>query len=163
MLDVGSGQGHLLPFLTAQRGFAGRYTGLELLPSFHNTASELYGHHSHAEFICAEFLAHDFGAAKFDYVLSLGGLSVKQPRQDEYDRAFCKKMAGLAHYGISLYLNDAKQMRPGRLEAVPDLVAHDIPQFVAMLEKELAPVGIEVTHYPEPSSQNTMIHVELTR
>lgn len=161
VLDVGSGEGHLFEFLAAQRGFAGHYTGLEVLPFFHEKACELYQRHNQTSFVCAEFLGHDFGAARFDWVLSLGGLSVKQPRQADYDREFCRKMAKLANHGISVYLNDIRQMRPGRLAELPDLNAHDIPAFVAMLNEELEPAAIEVMHYPTPSSQNAIVHATL--
>jgi SAM-dependent methyltransferase len=43
VLDVGSGQGHFLPYLRRQRNFKGSYTGIELLDFFHREAVKLYG------------------------------------------------------------------------------------------------------------------------
>ena len=93
--------------------------------------------------------------------MSLGGLAVKQNQQQEYDLAFCRKMISLARFGISIYLNDMNQMRPVRLEQVPDLAAHDIEDFVSMLKEESSESKVEVVHYPLSNSQNTMIHLVL--
>ena len=163
VLDVGSGEGHFLSFLRSKCGFIGQYTGIELLPFFYEKSIELYGKQDKAEFICAEFLAHDFGTKKFDWVVSLGALAVKQKQQKEYDLAFCRKMISLARYGISIYLNDINQMKPGRLEKVPDLAAHDIDLLTSMLKKECYFSNIDVLHYPLSSSQNTMIHLTIVK
>ena len=159
VLDVGSGEGHLLEFLRRQRGFRGRYTGLEILPMFHEAAMEKYGGDSNSDFVCGEFLEYDFGDAKYDWVLSLGALAVKQERQAEYDLAFCSKMLKLARHGISVYLNDVEQMKPGRREALPSLAAHKIHEFVEMLENNFSLARIEVMHYPDANSQSTMLHL----
>lgn len=161
VLDVGSGEGHLLPFLRQERGFTGSYTGIELLDFLHEKAVELYGNMSNANFIYGEFLSHDFASDKFDWVVSLGSFSVKQLRQDEFDLAFCQKMIHLDKYGVSIFLNDINNMRPGRLEEVPDLAAHDISNFVSMIEKNFTPSKVEVKHYPDNNSQPTMVHIIL--
>lgn len=162
VLDVGSSDGHLLPFLRSERNFQGQYTGVELIPSSHENAIKFYGKEDQAEFICSEFLSYDFGTRKFDWVMSLGGLSVKQEQQQEYDLAFCRKMVSLARYGITVYLNDINQMPPGRLEQFPDLAAHNINDFVSMLKKENSTSKVEFVHFPSPNSQKTMIHLVLS-
>ncbi|MGB3532645.1 MAG: class I SAM-dependent methyltransferase [Microcoleaceae cyanobacterium] len=134
VLDVGSGEGHLLQFLRQKRGFTGSYTGIELLDFFHQKAIERYGNMNNAQFIYGDFLSYDFGQDKFDWVISLGSFSVKQPQQHEFDLAFCRKMINLAEYGVSIFLNDINQMRPNRLEEVPELAAHDINDFVSMVQ-----------------------------
>jgi len=164
VLDVGSGQGHLMDFLRKDKLFTGHYTGLELLPMFHNVAVEKYGSDSNAEFIQGDFMEYDFGSVKFDWVASLGALSFKQENeqeQDAYDLEFCRKMIALAQYGITVYLNDIDHMRPGRLKEVPNLAAHKISDFVSMLRQNFPISKVEVMHYPTPDSQNTMVHAYL--
>ena len=158
---MGSGQGHFLPFLRSERNFSGQYIGIELLPFFHQTALELYGHQRKTNFICAEFLSHDFGDLKFDWVLSLGGLSVKQNQQQAYDLAFCNKMVSLTRHGISIYLNDKQHVPADRLKQVPDLAVHDIPEFVSMLQEQYPQSKTKVIHYPTPTAQKTIIHLKL--
>ena len=132
--------------------------GIEVLDFFHKKAVELYGNQTHTNFIHGEFLNYDFGGKKFDWVFSLGSLSVKQIQQEKHDLVNCRKMIDLANYGISIYLNDIHQMKPGRLEEVPDLAGHDIPKFVSMLEEKLKVSKIEVIHFPSIDSQKTIIH-----
>lgn len=161
VLDVGSGAGHLLKLLRHERHFTGHYVGIELLDFFHDQALEFYGEMENAEFIQAEFLGYDFGETHFDWVISLGSFSVKQSNQAESDLAFCRKMIALANYGVSIFLNDIDQMRPGRLEEVPDLAAHNINDFVAMVRDNFDVSDIAVNHYPTERSQPTMIHIVL--
>ena len=158
VLDIGSGEGHFLNFLRSQREFTGQYVGLELFEIYHNTAVDLYGDDEQAEFIHDEFLTFDFGQQQFDWVVSIGGLGVQQSDKEAYDLAFCQKMISLAKYGISVFVNDIKQMTPGRLEQIPDLAAHDLDEAVAMLNSIGNFSRIEVLHYPLPTSQKTMIN-----
>ncbi len=161
VLDVGSGQGHLLDFLRQERGFAGCYTGIEILDFFHEKAIELYGGRNDAQFIHGEFLNYDFGSETFDWVVSLGSFSVKHPEQQECDLAFCRKMIQLARYGVSIFLNDINNMRPGRLEEVPELAAHDIAEFSSMLQQNFEISKVDIKHYPDEQSQPTMLHIIL--
>lgn len=161
VLDAGSGQGHFMEFLRQKRNFTGKYTGIELLEILHKDAVSLYGKFSNTDWIHGEFLRHNFGSDKFDWVFSMGSLGVKQLPQKDCDLAFCGKMIELARYGISIFLNDVKYMRPGRLKEVPDLAAHDIDEFASMIQKNFAVSEIEIKHYPEERSQPTMVHVIL--
>ena len=128
---------------------------------FHEQALDLYGEMSNARFIYGEFLSHDFGVDVFDWIVSLGSFSVKHSQQQECDLACCRKMIDLARYGVSIFLNDINNMRPGRLEEVPDLVAHDIAEFSSMLQRNFAISQLEIKHYPDEQSQPTMVHIIL--
>lgn len=161
VLDIGSGQGYFLSFLREKRGFEGKYTGLELLPEFDKIAKEVYSNDPQAEFICAEFLAYQFGARKFDWVFSIGSLSPKKPDQEAFDLAFTEKMAGLANKGFSLFLNDLKYIAPSRLEQVPDLAVHDVDKFAGDLEKRFPGSKASIVHYPKEPSQHTFVHLGL--
>jgi len=161
VLDVGSGQGHFMQFLRQERDFTGRYTGIELLDVLHKEAVEFYGKFSDTHFIYGDFLSHNFGSDRFDWVVSLGSLAVKQIPQNECDLAFCRKMINLAQYGVSIFLNDINYMRPGRLEEVPELATHNVDEFIFMIQENFTTSKIEVKHYPDAQSQPTMIHIIL--
>lgn len=161
VLDVGSGEGHLLGYLKTQRQFTGKYIGLELLPKSHQTAVKLYGKEPLAQFICDEFLAYDFGDQKFDWVISLGAISVKQDQQEDHDKAMIKKMISLAKYGISIYINDAQKLDKENLKVVPYLATHNISDFINLLKEEFDPKELMFSHFPHPESYKTMIHLVL--
>ena len=129
------------------------------MPEFHCVAIDLYADGPLAKFICYEFLEYDFWPKRFDWVLSLGALSVKQPKQDEYDKAFIKKTAKLAKNEFSVYLNDVHQMRSGRHKEVSGLAVHNIHEFVGFLKRKFRAAKVELVHYPTQTSQNTGVHV----
>lgn len=72
-------------------------------------------------------------------------------------------MTSLAEYSVNVYLNDINQMRPGRLEEVPDLAAHDVENFVSILKQEPSISKLEMVHCSFPNLQNTMIHLALKK
>lgn len=144
VLDVGSGEGHFKKFLRQQRQFTGQYTGLEMLPEFHKTALEKYSQDEKVELMCEEFLEYDFGDRKFDWVFSLGSLSVKQENLHERDLAFCKKMAALSRFGLTIYLNDEKLVNQKYLDNVNNLAVHNIDNFLKMLGQNFSPVILQV-------------------
>lgn len=159
ILDVGSGEGHFLPFLKTERGFIGRYTALELLDLVHNRATELYGSQPNAHFINAEFLAYNFGEEQFDWVFSLGTLTIKQPQQREHDLAVCRKMIDLAKYGITVFVNNIDLVNPRRIEQMPELACYNIAEFVQMLQAEVPSAKVEAVRYSSEHPQCTMIHL----
>ncbi|MEM7183792.1 MAG: class I SAM-dependent methyltransferase, partial [Spirochaetota bacterium] len=161
VLDIGCGEGHLFEYLYKYRAYTSKYIGIELLPLFYNNACELYANRENTEFICAEFLSHEFGTQKFDWVFSLGSLSVKQENQYEYDLASCQKMVSLAKYGVSVYLNDITNMRSGRQKELPHLAFHNVADFVGMLLDNFPLKEYEVVHFPDATSQKTIIHFTL--
>ncbi len=161
VLDVGSGEGHLMDFLRKHRGFKGEYTGIEVLPSFYNNAVKLFGSQSETKFILSEFLNYDFKGVKYDWVFSLGSLSVLQEKQEEHDSAICKKICSLARYGFSIYINDDSLKSPSK-KPMAGLAYHSMEDFISMLEKEpnvssVEAVVVTVSQY----SRGTIIHAKL--
>ena len=155
VLDVGSGQGHLLYYLRQQRGYHGYYLGVELVPEFYKLASGAYASDPNAEFACAEFLSHDFEGDRFDWVFSYGSLGVAQVNQAEYARATIAKMAELSTRGFSLYVNDRQKM-----ESVPEgLAAHDIWELAHDINEIRPGAEIEATCFPDEQSYNTVLQV----
>lgn len=70
VIDVGAGLGDLLSFLREERGFVGRYTGLDLVPEFVTHARERYQSDKSAIFSVANVLEDDLPRA--DVYLSSG-------------------------------------------------------------------------------------------
>lgn len=158
VLDVGSGQARFYDYLRRERGFLGTYEGIEILPMFHSAASRRLRDQSGVTLIEADFLAHDYEARRFDWVFSLGSLGVFHSEQDAHDLATVTKMLRLARGGVTVYLNDLHRMPSGRLEEVPDLVAHDIPRFVRRVEDLDEAADIEVCCSSE-ARHRTLVHV----
>ncbi len=160
VLDVGSGEGHFLPFLRKSRGFPGQYTGLELLNSSHQKALELYAHQEAVNFLQGEFLHYSFNnEEKFDWVFSLGSLGIRQESYEKHDWDFCHKMLELARYGISIYLNEQDNIYLERTPEFPEIVYHDVAKFTAMLKQICPRLKVEVSHYPTPNTKDTILTV----
>lgn len=159
VLDVGSGEGQFQEFLRKHRQFKGQYVGLELIEEFHQSALEKYGQDENAQFICDEFLNYNFGNQKFDWVFSLGSLSVKQDNLPERDLAFCQKMKELSRYGFSIYLNDLKFYQKGYLEEVENLAIHDIDDFLKMLAQNFSPITLQIDRMLPNAPQGVIIHM----
>lgn len=159
VLDVGSGEGHLLNFLRQNRQFVGQYTGIELLPQFHQQAVQNNSNDTTAHFLQEEFLAYNFGDTTFDWVFSLGSLSVLQPDQTAHDRAFCKKMGAIARQGMTIYLNDAALTKHIDLQVIDGLATHNIDHFVQMLGQNFSPISIEISRLLPLAPQAVIIQV----
>ncbi len=132
VLDVGSGEGHLLPFLRAS-GFRGAYVGVELLEAPHRSAVRRYGRDRNATFMHADFDALDLGDSRFDWVVSLGSLAVRQPDQAASDRRALKRMVDRARVGLALYVNDRRRVPPAWFDDMPRLAAHDLDALGELL------------------------------
>ena len=156
---MGSGEGYFYDFLRKHRQFNGQYVGLELIEQFHQSALEKYDQDENTQFICDEFLNYDFGDQKFDWVFSLGSLSVKQDNMPERDLAFCRKMVELSHYGISVYLNDLKFFKKGYLEEVENLAIHDIDDFLKMLAQNFSPITLQIDRMLPTAPHGVIIHM----
>lgn len=157
VLDFGSGQGHLLPFIRQMRGFRGQYLGVELIPEFHDVAMQLYATDKNAKFICTEFLSHGFQNQIFDWVISLGSFGVAQPQQEKSDITKIRKISTLARRGFSIYLNDVNKMA-----SVPkDLAAHDLDKFSSLILDQHPDAQIDLAWFPTPESYQSVIHVLL--
>ena len=160
VLDVGSGEGHFLPFLRKSCGFTGQYTGLELLNSSHQKALELYAHQEAVNFLQGEFLHYSFeNEEKFDWVFSLGSLGIRQESYENHDWDFCQKMLELARYGISIYLNDQDNTYIERIPEFPEIVYHDVAKFTSMLKQICPTLKVEVSNYPTPNTRDTILTV----
>lgn len=132
VLDVGSGEGHLLGALR-DHGFCGAYLGVELLEGPHRAAVKRYGGDRDATFVCADFEAFDLGETTFEWVFSLGSLGVRQPDQAASDRRALGRMVAAAGKGLVLYANDLSRVPPARLNDMPDLAAHDLGELCELL------------------------------
>lgn len=157
VLDIGSGEGHLLPYLRERCGFSGHYTGIEILSSFYERAVRLYSGVDKAQFIRADFLSYDFGDASFNWVISLGANSVKHDDQEAYDRQLCTRMVELTSLGLSIYVNDAEFFPQERFKDAPGLVAHDV-NGIADLLRDLNMTNIQVNHFSKRIPHQTIIH-----
>ena len=157
ILDIGCGEGHLLPYVRERCGFNGHYTGIEILSSFYDRAVELYGGENNARFIKADFLSWDFEGERFDWVISLGANSVKHDDQEAYDRQLCARMVALTDGGLSIYVNDIEFFPPERFKDAPGLAAHDVNEIAEIL-RELQMTNIRIEHFSERVPHQTIIH-----
>jgi len=132
VLDVGSGEGHLLAALRA-RGFRGAYLGVELLEAPHRAAVRRYGGDANATFVRADFEAMDLGPSAFDWVFSLGSLAVRQPDQAAHDRRALARMIDRANVGLALYVNDRSRVPPPQFDDLAGLAAHDLSALCEVL------------------------------
>lgn len=161
LLDVGSGSGHLLSFLRSIRGYQGSYTGIEILPMFYDIAIANYGSEKSVEFILADFLQYPFDNMKFDWVVSLGSLSVKQDDQLAYDWAMCQKMIRLSHFGVSIYINDPMNSPAIITDYYPNLAWHKTHDFENML-KEMGVKEVQAVHFPiSVDAVGTIVHAKV--
>lgn len=148
VLDVGSGEALLASFLREQRGFGGHYLGIELFEPSHRRALEHHGSREDVELVRGEFLAHDFGDRRFDWVFSLGSLSAEVRNHSDYERRTIARMLESSVRGITVYVNDVELMPPQRLKQVPGLVGHHIPSFVDRLRGMAPGAELEVHRLP---------------
>lgn len=100
-LDVGCGYGGL--FRYAERvGIHLQYTGIDLANNMISWAKE---HLQNGEFIEGDFMQHDFGERKFDFIVCNGILTQKLkaslPEMDRFARGLLSKMYGLCNKGIA--------------------------------------------------------------
>ena len=159
LLDVGSGEGHFFEYLRAERGFKGAAVGLEILPMFYKAAVERYGMIENTQFILADFLTYDFKDKLFDWVTSLGSLSVEQKYQKAHDWAMCQKMLQLARFGVSIYINDPKNTPVEERSNIPNLAWHDTQEITSMLN-DLGALEIQTVDFSVNAvSKGTILHV----
>lgn len=98
VLDVGCGQGDLLPWLRA-RGFAGTYLGVDITPSMVATARQRF---PDARFERVDLLAEDTPApGRFDVVLASGIFYRRAVAPDTFMRAMVARMFALAEHGLA--------------------------------------------------------------
>ncbi|MBI2112211.1 hypothetical protein HYT52_01615 [Candidatus Woesearchaeota archaeon] len=161
ILDIGSGYSDLLSFLRQERNYAGSYTGIEIVDDIANVANSRVSHDPLARVIRDEFLARDFtahGFSTFDWLLSLGIFTYKQPDQEKFDIAVLRKMKELKEIGITIYLNDESRVPPEKIESCPYFRAVDISSMVNRIASIVHPDHLDIIRYPHDESQKIMIH-----
>jgi SAM-dependent methyltransferase len=162
VLDVGSGEGHFAAYLRDIRKFTGDYIGIEILPMFYEQSIMRYGDHTNAKFILADFLRHEFGAEKFDWITSLGSLSVRQSRQHDHDLAVCHKIHKLARFGFSIYINDPQHTPADIKKHTPQLAYHDPISFLTLLKNEFRIQNAQAVSFSTGGdTRGTMIHAQI--
>ncbi len=119
VLDVGCGFGDLIPFLR-QRGFAGRYTGIDFVPGLIDVGRSV---HPSDEFIGADFASFSFDQT-YDLVTASGIFNARLngEAQDDSIRSTLAKMFSLANVAVSAdFLSaQADMRRPDLSYAAPD-------------------------------------------
>ncbi len=160
ILDIGSGHGDILPVLRQERNFRRKYVGVEIMPEYCITARRRHREDTLATFICDEFLHHDFEADHFDWVISLGGMNVKQPNQEQYDHAVFAKMRALARDGFSVYLLDKSKATLEIMGRAPEMAFHNIGEVVEKLQQEYHPSAMEIKRYPNEESRRVILHLK---
>ena len=162
VLDIGSGEGHFANYLRKERAYTGEYLGLEALTGFHKKALELFSEPPLTRFLQDEFFIHDFLDTRYDWLFSLGSLSLKQDEQEKHDRVFFQKIGKLARQGISIYINDRKLVPPERQAAMPDMAFYDLDDFIARMKMEIPAKEVLVDNFQISSyARGTMIHAIL--
>jgi len=96
ILDVGCGHGGLLDEDYCEFFY---YTGIDLMPEF---IEEARRRHPKATFILDDFLTHDFGNQKFDYVFGSGIFSLKRDDWQENVFRVVSKMFHLCNIGVGV-------------------------------------------------------------
>ena len=131
-----------------------------LFIDFKRKAVKLYGHQDKVNLINGEFLNYPFvNSQKFDWVVSLGSLGIRQESPQKHDWAFCQKMLELARSGISIYLNDQENISLERSPDFPEIVYHNVAEFTAMLKQICPTLKVEVSNYPTPNTKKTILTV----
>lgn len=156
VLDVGCGTARLLGTLR-NKGFDGQYLGIEPLADIYGLADEdLPGE---ARRVALSLDALEQAPATYDWIFALGTLGTDQPAKNEYDRDQLALIVKMARMGLTLQVNDRKLMPAKRLEQVPGLVVHDIPDLTAMLYALANPREIHVLrrHPDMPSAVITLL------
>ena len=99
ILDVGCGYGAFLDFLGHD---SIEFTGIDVVPEMIDSGR---ARHPGAEFICDDFLQHDFSGQNFDYVVCNGiftqKLHVSENAMEAYIRQVISKMFEISTVGIA--------------------------------------------------------------
>jgi SAM-dependent methyltransferase len=139
VLDVGCGLGDFFGFLRGQ-GFAGRYTGVDLLPEFVAAARSRYadetaGDDATCKFLVGDILDPDLRLSPHDYVVASGLFDYLTPDSDSrlsrtLDRLFALCRRGVAWNLLNVAPPDRDDLyRPPAATLLP-LCARSTPWFV---------------------------------
>ncbi|MEM7393241.1 MAG: class I SAM-dependent methyltransferase [Verrucomicrobiota bacterium] len=170
VLDVGCGYGHFSDFLRSNKGFAGTYTGIEILSDFVDAADSIYGSDSSNHFIAGNVLEHDWKHARYDIVVSLGVLSVNQDqpalygqKSMDYAEAVIRLMSLLSTRGMCLYFPNESHYSPENMAKNPAMAFY-APDFIETTFRQSVQTGISdfsIESYPDPNNVRTMAKVLL--
>lgn len=95
ILDIGSGLGLLIPYLSSKGIFPNDYLGVDLIQSFIDYSAKTYPRH---KFIVGNFISEDFiPKRKFDVVIALGVLVSRVSDYEKYVREFISKMVNVSN------------------------------------------------------------------
>lgn len=102
VLDVGCGYGAFHEFLAKNKIKGVHFTGIDVSQPMIMEAQKRF---SRAKFICGDFMSHNFGGRKFDYIICNGiftqKLSVPRDEMQKYLQRFVVKMNRMARRGIA--------------------------------------------------------------
>jgi len=107
VIDLGCGLGDLYGYLK-EKGFEGKYLGIDLVPEMVEAASDKY---PEAEFKLADIMEEDL---KADYLVGSGIMSVKISQQDDqwqWVQRLIKRMFELADKAAIFNFLDSKYIR----------------------------------------------------
>lgn len=101
VLDVGCGLGDFLDYLR-QRGFAGRYTGVDLVPELIEAARVRHDDQASAvSFIVADILDPDLSLKAQDYVIASGLFDYRTPDSAARLPRTVRRLYDLCHRGVA--------------------------------------------------------------
>ena len=164
VLDIGSGLGGFCAYLQSQNKFKGKYLGIEILEQYAKSSQEKFLPNQNIQFECRDFLKHDFGNVSFDWVFSLGSLSVLQENQKREDYLTIQKMNQLAKKGFTVYLNDADNLMENTKERLAKglpLATHKLNDFIGQIIEIVSKYEeIKIEHVDTSQDyQKTLVHV----
>ncbi|NES05139.1 MAG: class I SAM-dependent methyltransferase [Okeania sp. SIO2F4] len=142
ILDIGCGYGALARYLREKKGFQGKYTGIDILTTFSEKASELQGNDNRNYFISGDALSYNWKDSKYDFVVSLGTLSVNYDYPEPYGKEsleFAFKLVNLicqlsCRYACLYYPNEKNSPLIQRMTST-DMAFYD-PDNIEKMFKE---------------------------
>ncbi|MBW4484502.1 MAG: class I SAM-dependent methyltransferase [Tildeniella torsiva UHER 1998/13D] len=140
ILDIGCGCGNLVEYLREERGFIGKYTGIDIVPEFIRDAKSLYGKDPRNNFILDDFLTIKW-EKKYDIALAIGVLSVnydspeKQGKKSmNYAFQAIKLLAELSNFGISLTFINQESCADLLISSNPDMSFYKSSEIRRIIE-----------------------------
>ena len=141
ILDIGCGYGNLIEYLRTYKNYQGKYTGIDLIPSFIEDAEKLYGGDQRNNFIVGDFLTQGLeNKFSYDIVFCLGALSVNYDQPDAYGKKsqqyaenLIALMSQLATCAIVLYFPNADNLSAKQRESFPDMAFYKSVEMETML------------------------------
>ena len=168
VLDVGCGYGKLLDFLNSQKFYKGKYCGIDIVPEFIKKAIDIHDNKDGNDFILGDFLEQNWNHEKFDFVISLGGLSVNHDYPEQfgqksvvYAQKLISKIVEHSKLAISLYFPNADNIDYSKRK--PRMAYHSTSEIEAMVMKACGKrcEDITFTSYPDENNVKTIAKIRL--